>query len=35
MVIEGERGQRDKLGVLDEQIHATLYKLDKQQGPTV
>ena len=24
-----------KLGVWDEQIHATIYKIDKQKGPTV
>ena len=26
---------RDKLGVWDQQIHTTIYKIDKQQGPTV
>ena len=26
---------RDKLGVWEEQIHITVYKTDKQQGPTV
>ena len=31
---EGEGG-RDKLGVWDEQIHTTAYKIDNQQGPTV
>ena len=25
----------DKLGVWDEQIHTTIYKIDNQQGPTV
>ena len=25
----------DKLGVWDEQIHTTVYKIDKPQGPTV
>ena len=25
----------DKLGVWDEDIHTTIYKTDKQQGPTV
>ena len=25
----------DKLGVWDQQIQATVYKIDKQQGPTV
>ena len=25
----------DKLGVCDEQVHATVYKMDKQQAPTV
>ena len=29
------RGGRDKLGVLDKQIQTTIYKIDKQQGPTV
>ena len=28
------RGGRDKIGVLDEQIQTTLYKIDKQYGPT-
>ena len=32
----GRSGEgRDKLGVWDEQIHTTIYKTDKQQGPTV
>ena len=36
MVTKGERGwRRDKLGVWDQQIHPTIYKIDKQQGPTV
>ena len=26
---------RDKLGVWDQQIHTTIYKIDNQQGPTV
>ena len=26
---------RDKLGVWDQQIHTNIYKIDKQQGPTV
>ena len=30
-VTKGERGRRDKLGVWDEQIHTTIYTLDKQQ----
>ena len=29
------RGGRDKLGVWDKHIHATIYKTDNQQGPTV
>ena len=29
------KGGRDKLGVWDEQKHTTVYKIDKQQGPTV
>ena len=28
-------GGRDKLGVWDEYIHTTIYKIDNQQGPTV
>ena len=31
---EKERG-REKLGVGDKQIHTTVYKIDKQQRPTV
>ena len=34
MVTKWERG-RDKLGVWDQQIQTTIYKTDKQQGPTV
>ena len=30
-----KRGESDKLGVLGEHIHATTYKIDNQQGPTV
>ena len=26
---------RDKLGVRDQLIYTTIYKIDKQQGPTV
>ena len=26
--------ERDQLGIWDEQIHTTVYKIDKQQGPT-
>ena len=28
-------GERDKLGVWDQQIQNTIYKIAKQQGPTV
>ena len=28
-------GERDKLGVWDENIHTTMFKIDNQQGPTV
>ena len=36
MVPKRERGwDRDKLGVWDQQIQTTKYKIDKQQGPTV
>ena len=31
----GKWGGGDKLGVWDQQIHTTIYKIDKQQGPTV
>ena len=30
-----EKRGRDKLGGWDEQIHTTVYKIDKPQGPTV
>ena len=30
-----EKGEGDKLGVWNQQIHTTIYKIDKQQGPTV
>ena len=33
MVIKG--WGRDKLGVSDQQIQTTIYKIDKQQGPIV
>ena len=29
------RGGKDKLGVWNQQIQTTIYKRDKQQGPTV
>ena len=29
------KGGGDKLGVWDQQIQTTIYKIDKQQGPTV
>ena len=32
---EGQGGGVDKLGVWDQQTHTTIYKIDKQQGPTV
>ena len=33
---KGEWGwRRDKLGVWNQQIQTTIYKIDKQQGPTV
>ena len=31
----GGWGVRDKLGVWDQQIHTTIYKIDNQQGSTV
>ena len=35
MVTKGERVGRDKLGIQDEQIKTTIFKIHKQQGPTV
>ena len=32
---KGKGKGRDKLGVWDQQIQATIYKIDKQQGPSV
>ena len=32
---KGKGGGRDKSGVWDKHIHTTIYKIDKQQGPTV
>ena len=29
------KGRRDKVGIWDEHIHSTEYKIGKQQGPTV
>ena len=34
MIAKGERSARDKLGLCNYQIYTTIYKLDKQQGPT-
>ena len=31
----GKMGGRDKLGVWYQQIQTIMYKIDKQQGPTV
>ena len=31
MVTKGEKGGGDKLGVWDQQIQTTIYKIDKQQ----
>ena len=33
--LQGKGGERDKLGLLDQQIETTIYKTDRQQGPTV
>ena len=30
-----QRHKRDKLGVWDQQIQTTIYKIDKQQGPSI
>ena len=36
MVTKGEKqGEGDKLGVWDQQIQTTIYKIYKHQGPTV
>ena len=36
MVTKGEmEGGREKSGVWDQQIQTTMYKIDKQQGPTI
>ena len=35
MATKGERGGRDKLGVWDQQVQTTIYKIHKQQGPSV
>ena len=35
MVTKEERVVRDKLGVWDQQIHTSIYKIDRLQGPTV
>ena len=36
MVTKGEMGwERDKLGVWYQQIKTTIYKIDRQYGPTV
>ena len=36
MDTKGERGRgRDKLGVWDEQIYTTIYKIDNQQRPNI
>ena len=32
---ERGKGERDRLGVWDQQIQTTMYKADKQQGPIV
>ena len=34
MVTKGEERRKDKLGVWDQQIQMTTYKIDKQQDPT-
>ena len=36
MVTKGEKDwERDKLGVWDQQIRTTIYKINKKQDPTV
>ena len=32
---KGEGWGEDKLGVWDQHIHTTIYKIDNQQGPTI
>ena len=34
MVMKGVKWGRDKLGVWDSHLHTSIYKTDKQQGPT-
>ena len=33
--LAGQKRGRDKFGLWDEQIYTSIYKIDKQQGPTV
>ena len=35
MVMRGERVREDKSGAWNQQIQTIIYKIDKQQGPTV
>ena len=34
-MVTKEEGGRNKLGVRDQHVHSTKYKIDNQQGPTV
>ena len=34
-IVARQKGGGDKLVIWDYQIHTTIYKIDKQQGPTV
>ena len=33
--LQNGKGERDKLGIQDQQIHPTTYKTDEEQRPTV
>ena len=35
MIIKGEVGEKDKLGIYGLNIQNTIYKLDNQQGSTI
>ena len=35
LMVKGKKWGRNKLGVWDQHIYPTIYKIGKQQGPTV